>query len=624
MSAFGGKIIMKEPRLCAYRSFTPQDETLKRFADIGVDLVCINPSNTINSVGTPYCPYPPHWLHVGVYDWSIVDRQFDDMIAANPRVNFICMIDLNSPAWLVRYSRDGDHEDSFTKLGRTAASEEWRRHTGAYLEAFLKHSEAKYGGKIAAYVLFCGWCTEWQNHSKGEGSPSRRKAWRQWCLDRGHDDPVDIPTESHYNQSGHGLIRDPVTDAVAIRYWDFNRWLIIDTISYYAGRAQSVIQHRVDLGLYFGYVLHNGHRRLVSSGGIGFDTIFASPDLDFLMSPGPYHDRKMGAGSGFMSLIDSIKLHGKGFFREIDHFTHTANANPLAVYGVDFQFNNHRWPDEKASIAGLQREFVIDLIAGHSFWWFDMWGQWYDSDPLMATLRNLKGIWDRQMEQSPPSRASQIAVLVDAESCLYLDQEDVRISDVLVPLCPTLNVIGAPYSLFSFADVEKIDFSPFKLVIVPNLFVCDQARRDLLQRKVMKDQRTLLWIHLAGVIAENAYDIGHVEHLTGIAHAPGKRETRHFEDWTSVLHADLKPDAAFFREIATLAGVHLYSDTEEPVYANERLLAFHTASGGSRTFKLPKPCKQVRELFTDRVVARDCISFDDVLPAPATVLYEIA
>jgi hypothetical protein len=617
---------MNRARRCAYRSFTPEKTALRRFGDMGVDLVCINPSNTLNSLGTPYCLHPPHWLHVGVYDWNIVDRQFEEMIQANPRVTFLCMIDLNTPPWLVRYSRDArdaDHEDSFTQLGRIAASAEWRQHTGDYLEAFLKHSEGKYGDRIAGYILFCGWTTEWQNQSKGEGSPCRRAAWRAWSIEHGHGDPVDIPPASQYNHAEHGLIRDPRIDAVAIRYWDFNRWLIADTILHFASRAQAVIRHRVELGLYFGYILHHGYRRLVSSGCLGFDRVFASPDLDFFMSPGNYQDRQMGGASGFMSVIDSVKLRGKGFFREIDHFTHTANANPLAVYGVKFEFGNHRWPDEAASIAGLRREFALDLIAGISFWWFDMWGQWYTSEAVLETIRALKRVWDRQMERERPRSASQIAVLVDAESCLYLDQEDPRIADVLSTLRPTLGRSGAPFSLFSFADLEAIDFTPFKLVILPNLFVCDRARLETLKRTIMRDRRTLLWIHLAGVIADGCYSEANVERLTGISFAPGKRETRDWGSWTSVLHADLKPDVAFIREVARLAGVHLYGDAEEPIYANERLLASHSATGGPRTFRLPRKSSRVTELFSSRVVARDCVAFEDTLDRPGTVLYEV-
>lgn len=43
----------------AYRSFWPETGAMKQFADIGVDLYAVMPSNSFNSLGEPYCKFPP-------------------------------------------------------------------------------------------------------------------------------------------------------------------------------------------------------------------------------------------------------------------------------------------------------------------------------------------------------------------------------------------------------------------------------------------------------------------------------------------------------------------------------------------------------------------------------------
>lgn len=43
----------------AYRSFWPETEAMKQFADIGVNLYAVMPSNSFNSLGEPYCKFPP-------------------------------------------------------------------------------------------------------------------------------------------------------------------------------------------------------------------------------------------------------------------------------------------------------------------------------------------------------------------------------------------------------------------------------------------------------------------------------------------------------------------------------------------------------------------------------------
>jgi hypothetical protein len=618
------------PNFMAYRSFWPQKEVVAEFAGRGVDVVCVFPANTLNSLGIPYSSFPPNWRHLSVYDWDIVDRQFDELIQANPQASFICMIDLNSPAWMTRFchyteSSGVNLDDSFTKLGKVAASDVWRKYTADYLRAFIQHVSGKYGSRIKGYILACGATDEWQDLSRGEESPARTEAWKKWLKQNDYKHILDdeIPSRRQRESCAHGLLRDPILDATAIAYWDFNRWLISDTILYFAAQAQTVLQHKTPLGIFFGYVLEHKHR-LVSGGHLGFDTVFASPDLDFFVSPSSYLDREMGGASGFMSPVDSVLLHNKGFIRELDHFTHTANGNPLKKWDIPWGHSwNHRWPDEASSIAGLRREFSLSLISGVSLWWFDMWNHWYETEDTLGAIGSMKKIWDAQQPLEKPSSVSEIAVLVDADSCLYLNESSPSIPDVLYALRPELGRIGAPYSLFSTADIDKIDFTPFKLVIFPNLFLNRPELKEKLRQKVMKDGRTLLWINLAGVISDGRYDTANVEQLTGIPFTAGIVETKDFGAWKSVLHADLKPNARFLRETATNAGVHIYGEAEEPIYVNSRLLASHSATGGLRTFRLSKKAKLVRELFSNRIVATDCLEFEDRLEAPGTVLYQI-
>lgn len=631
---------MKLPRSFAYRSFQQQRATVEEFSRLGVDLNFVYPANTLNLLGIPYCLYPANWLHLGIYNWEVVDRQFEDLLKANPAATFFCMVDLNTPTWLVHCNKSV-REDTFGMLGKVAGDNSWREQTAEYLQAFLSHVEQKFGDRIHAYILSCGATCEWQDQSKGEESPSRREAWRHWSLAQGHADPIDIPTKSQREASHHGLLRDPVLDAVALRYWDFNRWLIAETILYFSEKAQSVINHRIPLGVFFGYVLEHGRGRLNSEGHLGFDTVFQSPHLDFFVSPISYQDRMIGGSSGFMSPVDSLKLHGKGFIQEIDHYTHTSNSNPFTYLRADSWPKDvvaaaerkslqdrvpgslARWPDEASTIAGLRREFSLALISGASLWWFDMWNHWYDSTEVRSALADMKTIWDCETQAAETVSVSEIALIVDAKSCLYLNENDPSVHDVLHTLRPTLGKLGAPYSIFSFADIDKIDFTPYKLIIFPNLFFIDDARRARLDEYILHSGRTVLWIHLAGVISPEGYRESNIQLLTGLPFTEGEIASKQFGNWRSVLHSALKPDISFLRELAATAGVHLYTSSPESIYANEHLLACHSADGGLRQFRLRKPYCRVRELFTNRIVGENCSVFQDEWNQPGTVLYRL-
>ncbi len=79
--------------------------------------------------------------------------------------------------------------------------------------------------------------------------------------------------------------------------------------------------------------------------------------------------------------------------------------------------------------------------------------------------------------------------------------------------------------------------------------------------------------------------------------------------------------APVLRGIARHAGVHLYSEAGDVLYAIRQLLAVHTLSGGPRRFSLPARVETVFDLFERRVVAEGVDSFEVDLPPRSTTLY---
>jgi hypothetical protein len=607
------------PRWLGFNTYTPNAETLRRFTEAGVNVVVCFPSNVLSSVGAPYnSAYPPIWNGLGEYDFDCLDRQVADKLAVNPKAKFIFFLDLNTPTWWCRL-RGAANPDSFDQLGRVAASEVWRRDTREYLQAVLKHLESKHRDVIIAYFLAGGCTIEWQDRSLGEESSTRCKAWRRWMTDRGYADPVDIPPASVREHVSHGPFRDPVDDALAVNYWRFSNELIADTILYYAAATQEVVQHRVPLGLCYGYVMEHGRNRLLYEGHLDFDRVYASKDLDWFISPGSYHDRQIGGASGFMVPLATIQHHGKGFLMSMDHRTPTARS---VILGKQIPGHEGGFTDEAACIAGLRREFSLRLISGISTYWFDLFGHWFDSDATLASITQMREIWDRLARPREPSVA-QVAVFVDAESMYYLDGRAEFYADLLYKQRYGLFRMGTPYDVYSFADLPTLDLSRYKLIFFPNLFVVDAKRRDLLREKVCTGDRTVLWGFSPGIIADGKYDPGQVKALTGISSEAEKLTSREMDGWRSVYSPQPNVPADVLRKLAREAGAHIYWEAEEPLYANDRLIALHTIEGGPRTVVLPRKCRRITEVFSDRVVAENADRFEDTLSAPCTVLYQL-
>ena len=103
---------------------------------------------------------------------------------------------------------------------------------------------------------------------------------------------------------------------------------------------------------------------------------------------------------------------------------------------------------------------------------------------------------------------------------------------------------------------------------------------------------------------------------------PGGLCLKQLDGWTSVWSAvpNLPPD--LMRTIAAMAGVHIYSDGNDAVYASEHLLGIHTAYAGPRTIRLPRTCR-VTDVITSEVLADGVDEFTVELPARSTGLWEL-
>jgi hypothetical protein len=92
--------------------------------------------------------------------------------------------------------------------------------------------------------------------------------------------------------------------------------------------------------------------------------------------------------------------------------------------------------------------------------------------------------------------------------------------------------------------------------------------------------------------------------------------------WKSVFCAVPNLPADLLRHVARFAGVHIYSDRDDVVYADRRFLAVHTLAAGERRVSLPRVA-DVHDAFTGEPVAGRTTRFNVKLAAEDTVVYEL-
>jgi len=91
-------------------------------------------------------------------------------------------------------------------------------------------------------------------------------------------------------------------------------------------------------------------------------------------------------------------------------------------------------------------------------------------------------------------------------------------------------------------------------------------------------------------------------------------------DWASFYSAAPNLPPGLLREVARYAGVHIYTEHDDVLYADRGFLALHTVRGETKTVRLPHPA-DVWEVFSNRQVAAGSDTFQDRMEAGGTNLY---
>ncbi len=606
------------PAFGCYRSFVKQPEMGKIFSqELGLKTRCFFASNTINRLGGGYCEYPPIWTGEGEYAFEHLDEQMEEMKATFPDGNLICMVDLNTPWWL---SRKLFRFDSFTDIVSACCSPRWKKMTMQWMKDFLSYAESRYGDRIAAYILCAGSTTEWLDHRHGYPTMEKEMLWPKWCKERGVDHGPSGPTFADLHTAAfENRLYDPATEQAKVDWWVFSNDVVAEALLDFAHEARTMLPEGKQIGAFFGYFWGSGNT-VIADGHMEYERVYASPDLDFFISPGSYTNRMIGGGSGSQTMFGTAMLNGKRFLHEIDFRPHDFGQKMKGKMS-----NVKAWNSAEEDIVGNTREACFALINHASYWWFDMWGGFYDDPRLRERIGEMEKIQERFREDLSPSVA-EILFIGDPQSIYYLREQD--------PLCNAggeglrnrLSVSGAPIDCYSFNDMERLDLSRYKVIMLPQVFLIDGARARFLQEKVCKDGRTVLFSYAPGIIDGKTLDPERVSAWAGVpfvSGATGFSETP-MGEWTSVYAYDPNVfTTEVLRGICERAGVHFYTEDCNPVFANGRLLSIHCKEGGLKTVSLPRKAAKVVDLLSGEVGAKRTKSFRTECASPDTRLFEI-
>jgi len=290
------------------------------------------------------------------------------------------------------------------------------------------------------------------------------------------------------------------------------------------------------VGTFYGYTFECPARTTCHH---SLDKVLECPDIDFLCSPVSYaKNRELGRDHGCMLPCDSLREHGKLYFAENDTRTHlTLVPYPDIPYFQNPVFKPKRFDD---TVEMLKLHYARALIHGYAHWWFDMWGGWYADETYMAEMKEFLEI-SKEAKAKPLGSVSQLAVFIDEKAYKYC--ASAKSGQLLAyNIREVLGKIGAPYDCYLASDYERVK-DRYKAVVLLDPY------RTQLADQIIADAKEKCF-----VIDMSNYDI---------------------------TPAALR---AFCRE----REVHLYTEKDAVVFANESYLFVHSCTDEMPEIFLPE------------------------------------
>ena len=678
----------------SYMTYHPESRNFRAMGEVGVHLYSFSATPTEST----YDLAGIVWLGSDEFDYSGFEERVNMLLESDPDAVFFPRLYLGTPPWwadehpddLVQYDPgDGAPQTLLVNRKRVAswASEQWRKDTVAALHRFIRHVEAsEYAGHVIGYHLASGTTEEWMQWGSNEDhwadySPVNQAKFRAWLKDEyladealraawaNPDvtlDSATVPPRAERARRERVFLRDPRTAQPSIDYTRYTSWLVADTIQHIARAVKEEVRGERLVGVFYGYLLQlAGQQREQNSGHHALQAVLSCPDIDFITSPTSYSGRDLGTGYVHaMSLVDSVKLHGKLWFDENDFRTWLAKRVPPNFPGYTDTF-------EKTVLA-QRRSFAWTFTNRLGMWWFDMGGGWYDDPRLLAEIGKMNRIAFENRDADGHSVA-EIAFVVDDSTGAFLTHSNPFSWQALVAQLHELGHVGAPIAIVHVSDLDRLP--SYRLYVFANLLAPREEDRLRVARK-LEAGGSALWIGPAGLYRNGKLDPAGMKSLTGfpvrLVNSPaawrvvptaesasiGWKPASPYvsagkvglfpsveEGFGTVLgaiedtgHAGLvmreeegqphfyssipKIPADLLRAMARKVGIHLYSSHLDVVWACGDLLSITVKEGGDRIIRLPK-FRRIVDLWTGETVSEQTSEFEFSLSSEDTALFRL-
>lgn len=405
-------------------------------------------------------------------DFTVFDQDVERILDACPDALIFPRICMMMPLWWEEENPQELNQLSDGSFCRESfSSSKWRLDATDMLSRLIDHIEtAPFKNNIMGYHIADGGTEEWVHFANPLGGfgIAARKGFLEF-IETYHSDEAaeihDLPNYDCYEEKMEFI--DEKNDKTLIRFLEYTNWIIADAICHFASFVKKRTKRRLVVGVFYGYTLELCDAR---HGHHDIKRILRCKDIDFLCAPNSYmRGREHGCDWANMSVLDSVKLHGKLWLAECDTRTYLTRplkeARPWICKEGTYVGGVWEGPVSKdVSLWAIRKNFARNLIMGSGQWWFDMWGGWFSDDVMMKELSDYLIIANQALNDSKRESISEVAIIVDECSYRFLNPKCQLGNSWAYMQRYWLGFAGAPYDIYDISDIDKLS-DRYKLVI---------------------------------------------------------------------------------------------------------------------------------------------------------------
>ncbi len=613
---------------CAYMSYFDEFATYKDFADAGYKLYSF-PTYFASRAINVYVKGMKPMRSRGLFDkknepdFGVFDEDVKRILDACPDAYIFPRVDTLMPLW---WEDENPDELNVLVNGENCreciASEKYIKTAKSMFKKLINHvKNSDYSEHIIGYQIAGGGTEEWfvYGYPNGGLGKAYEREFKKFMAEKYPEEDYIIP--DYEAMKNEFLNRDE--DSSLVRYLEFLSYSTSEAILDIAKTVKEESGKMV--GTFYGYYFALNDAR---TGLYALDRILKSPYIDFCCSMFVYlNNRLPGTLLYYLIARESVRINGKMLMAECDirtNLTCHMNERRPDMCPDGGYFSLPVWFGPPTTIESkwvLRRTFAQCIEMSLGFWWFDMWGGWYASDELMNDMKLFKKYYERALNDKNRDSISEVALIIDPNAMFHRSFTGEKNDFSPNKMMEELSKISAPYDVIQVTDLKKIS-KKYKLIIFSNCITNTKEIQEFIKINnanflisYVEDIPKYKGKEVKEVIFADGEKISISKHSSYKFSPRGENVMAFYEDNTPAITYDGKiirtgfPElpVKLLKEACKVAGVHIYTDTQDGIYTNENHLAIHAVSQGEKIIRLKEKRKvskmfeETDAVFTDKI-----------------------